>query len=232
MSLVIAIDGPSGSGKSTLSKRLAAHYGLQYLDTGSMYRVVTVWCRDTGIDLHDHEAVAQGARAMPLDMVTDPERPRVLLGGNDVTDRLHTAEISTVVSTVAVNLAVRAELKARQRAIIEAERTNGRSGGRGVVAEGRDITTVVAPDADVRILLIADPAARLARRALERHGAADEESLAATRDEVLRRDRQDSTVSEFMHAHEGVATLDNSGMDPEETLAAAIAIVEAAVGER
>ncbi|MGM0385000.1 MAG: (d)CMP kinase [Actinomycetota bacterium] len=232
MSLVIAIDGPSGSGKSTLAKRLAAHYGLQYLDTGSMYRVATVWCLDTGIDLDDQHAVAEATRAMPLEMVTDPAGPRVVLDGTDVTDRLHTGEISTVVSKLAVNLAVRAEMKARQRGIIEYERTGGRSGGRGIVAEGRDITTVVAPDADVRILLIADPSDRLARRAMERHGAADERSIEATRDEVIRRDTQDSTVSEFMHAHEGVVTLDNSGMVPDETFATARAIVDAAVAGR
>jgi len=96
------------------------------------------------------------------------------------------------------------------------------------VAEGRDITTVVAPDADVRILLIATPGDRLARRATERHGAADEHAIEATRDEVIRRDAQDSTVSEFMHAHEGVVTLDNSGWQPDETFAAAVAIVDAA----
>jgi cytidylate kinase len=226
--LVIAIDGPSGSGKSTLAKRLARHYGLQYLDTGSMYRVATVWCVDRGIDLDDQAAVAVAVRQMPLEMVTDPGAPRVLLDGEDVTARLHTAEVSTVVSKVAVNLAVRAELKARQRAIIDAERTDGRSRGRGIVAEGRDITTVVAPDADVRILLIATPGDRLARRATERDGAADEHASEATRDEVIRRDAQDSTVSEFMHAHEGVVTLDNSGWQPDETFAAAVAIVDAA----
>lgn len=225
---VIAIDGPSGSGKSTLAKRLARHYGLQYLDTGSMYRVATVWCMDRGIDLDDQDRVAAAVRGMPLEMVTDPGGPRVVLDGVDVTARLHTGEVSTVVSKVAVNLAVRAEMKDRQRAIIDAERTGGRSGGRGIVAEGRDITTVVAPDADVRILLIATPGDRLARRAVERHGAADEQAIEATRDEVIRRDAQDSTVSEFMSAHEGVVTLDNSGFAPDETFAAAVAIVEAA----
>lgn len=225
--MIIAIDGPSGSGKSTLSKRLAAHYRLEYLDTGSMYRVATVWCLDQGIDLADEDAVAAATRAMDLEMLTDPARPRVLLAGVDVTDRLHTAAVSTVVSTVAVNLAVRAELKRRQREIIERERTGGRSQGRGIVAEGRDITTVVAPEADVRILLIATPEDRLARRATERWGAADADAIAATRDEVIRRDEQDSTVSQFMRAHTGVVTLDNSGLRPEQTFARALAIVEA-----
>ncbi len=232
MSMVIAIDGPSGSGKSTLSRRLARHYGLSYLDTGSMYRVATVWCMDRGIDLDDQASVAAAVREMPVEMVTDPEGPRVLLDGVDVTARLHTAEVSTVVSKVAVNLAVRAELRERQRAIIAAERTGGRSGGRGIVAEGRDITTVVAPDADVRILLIATPDDRLARRAAERHGAVDASALAATRDEVHRRDAQDSTVSQFMTAEDGVVTLDNSGWEPDETFAAARAIVDAALEGR
>lgn len=224
--MIIAIDGPSGSGKSTLSRRLADHYGLEYLDTGSMYRVATVWCLDQGIDLADAAAVTAAVRAMPLEMVTDPAAPRVLLAGADVTERLHTGAVSTVVSTVAVNLAVRAELKRRQQEIIARERTGGRSGGRGIVAEGRDITTVVAPDADVRILLIARPEDRLARRARERWGSADEQAIAATRDEVIRRDQQDSTVSEFMEADSGVATLDNSGLDAAQTFARAVEIVE------
>lgn len=221
MSLVVAIDGPSGSGKSTLSKRLAAHYGLAYLDTGSMYRAATVWALGQGIDLEDRDAVAEATRAMPLTVRTDPAAPGFVLDGVDVSDGLHTAEVSQVVSKVAVNLDVRAELKRRQREIIEQSREHG-----GVVAEGRDITSVVAPDADVRILLTASADARLARRAMERHGAADSEALAATRGEVVDRDAQDSTVSNFMTAPDGVVTLDNSGFTLEETFEAGKAIIE------
>ncbi|HZK05637.1 MAG TPA: (d)CMP kinase [Actinomycetaceae bacterium] len=228
--LVIAIDGPSGSGKSTLSRRLAGAYGLAYLDTGSTFRAVTLWCLRLGVELTDQDAVVVATQDCPLVMEMDPADPRVLLEGDDVTDLLHTGEISAVVSHVAVNLGVRAWLAGFQRGLIAEERTGGRSGGRGIVAEGRDITTVIAPDADVRILLIADPAERLARRARERHGVIDPAAIAATRDEVLRRDAQDSTVSEFMRASNGVATLDNSAMAADETFAAACQIIAEITG--
>lgn len=224
MSLVIAIDGPSGSGKSTLAKRLAAHYGLQYLDTGSTYRAATVWALKNGADLDDTEVVARLTREMPLEVVTDPAGSRYLLDGEDVTDQLHTGDVSSVVSKVAVNLEVRAELKRLQREIIDSSRESG-----GVVAEGRDVTTVVAPDADVRILLIADAAERLARRAVDRHGKADADSIEATKHEVLDRDASDSTVSQFMEARDGVFTLDNSAMVPDESFAAGVQIVETAL---
>ena len=105
------------------------------------------------------------------------------------------------------------------------ERTGGRSGGRGVVAEGRDITTVVAPDADVRILLTASEEARLARRALEVHGVADAAAVAATRDHVVRRDAKDSTVVEFLTAADGVVTVDSSPLTLDETVEAVLAVV-------
>lgn len=223
--MIIAIDGPSGSGKSTLSRALARALGLTYLDTGATYRAATIWCLEQRIDLDDQPAVTDAVRAMDLEMVTDPDNPRCLLAGRDVTDHLHDKAISEVVSKVAVNLDVRAELKRRQRAIIDAA-------GAGMVAEGRDVTTVVAPDADVRILLIASQDARLARRAMERYGTADAQALAATRGEVVDRDQQDATVSEFMQATDGVFTLDNSGMTPQQSLAAALRIVEAAGAAR
>lgn len=223
--VIIAIDGPSGSGKSTLSKSLARTLELEYLDTGATYRAATIWCRTRGIDLDNQPAVAAAVREMELEMGTDPDNPRCLLAGQDVTDQLHAKDISEVVSKVAVNLEVRAELKRRQRAVIDAATE-------GIVAEGRDVTTVVAPDADVRILLIASEDARLARRAMERYGAADAGTLAATRSEVVDRDQQDATVSEFMQATDGVYPLDNSAMTPEQSLAAALQIVEAARGAR
>nr|NLD41693.1 (d)CMP kinase [Actinomycetales bacterium] len=229
-SLVIAIDGPSGSGKSTLARRLAGAYGLAYLDTGSMFRAVTLWCLRRGVELTDEDAVAEETRRTPLTMVMDPASPRVRLGEEDVTSLLHTADIAAVVSHVAVNLQVRAWLADLQRHLIEEERVDGFSGGRGIVAEGRDITTVIAPDADARILLIARTEARLARRARQRHGAADADAVAATRDEVVRRDEQDSTVSRFMDAANGVVKLDNSEFEPPQTFAAACEIVERLTG--
>ena len=220
---VVAIDGPSGSGKSTISRQVAERLGMAYLDTGAMYRAAAWWCLRDGIDLADRDAVARAVRELPLEMATDPRDPGVAVGGEDVSAVIRSTEISTLVSAVATNLEVRAELRRRQREIIDAAR-----GGRGIVAEGRDITTVVAPDADVRILLVASEDARLARRAREIHGAADDSALAATRDQVLRRDADDATVSSFHVAADGVVTVDSSDLTLEETVDAVRALVESA----
>ncbi|HLS49201.1 MAG TPA: (d)CMP kinase [Actinomycetaceae bacterium] len=227
---VIAIDGPSGSGKSTVSRLVASDCGLAYLDTGAMYRAATWWCRHQGIDLRDEPRVREAVAGMPLDMVTDPDEPRVVCGGHDITDAIRESTLSQVVSQVATNLGVRAELQRRQREEIAAERTGGRSQGRGIIAEGRDITTVVAPDAQVRILLIASEEARLARRARELHGRVDDNVLAATRDEVVRRDADDATVSTFFTAADGVATIDSSRLDLAETVAAVRHVIAEAKG--
>lgn len=225
--IVIALDGPSGSGKSTVGRHLASSRGLGYLDTGAMFRALAWFCHRSGVDLDDLDAVTRASASFPLVITLDPASTRVLVGDADVTEDIRTTEISTVVSKVATNLGVRAELKARQRAIIAAELTpDGYSNGRGIVAEGRDITTVIAPAADVRILLVAREEARLARRALELHGTADDAAIAATRDQVLRRDADDSTVSEFSEAADGVITLDSSALSLEETLEAATRVVE------
>lgn len=218
----MAIDGPSGSGKSTISKRVGAARGLAYLDTGAMYRAATWWCRHERIDLTDQEAVATAVRDMPLELGLDPQNPAFTVAGTDVATAIRSTEISTDVSKVATNMAVRAELQRRQREIVTSETRGGFSQGRGVVAEGRDVTTVVAPDAQVRILLLADEQARLQRRAQELHGSADATALAATRDQVVRRDADDSTVSNFTTAADGVVTVDTSTL----TLAEAIAAVQ------
>jgi len=217
--LVVAIDGPSGSGKSTVSRRVAARLGLAYLDTGAMYRAVCWSVLEHAVDLQDAEAVAEHARRLPLVLGTEPDAPTVRVGDTDVTAAVRETRISAVVSTVATNLGVRAELRRRQREIIDATRLGEH---RGCVAEGRDITTVVAPDADVRILLTADEQARLARRALEVHGSADAGALAATRDQVLRRDADDATVSSFHVAADGVLRLDSSHLDLDQTVQAVL----------
>ncbi len=224
--VVVAIDGPSGSGKSTISRRVAADLGLAYLDTGAMYRAAAWWCAREGLDLTDRAAVAAAVLELPLTMGTDPATPTVSVGGEDVSVVIRTTEISTVVSAVATNLDVRAELKRLQRAIIDEHRA-----GAGIIAEGRDITTVVAPDADVRILLVADETARLTRRARELHGSDDAGALEATRDQVLRRDRDDSTVSEFSVAADGVVTVDSSHLSLDETVDAVRRLVLSGRGE-
>ena len=198
--LTIAIDGPSGSGKSSVSRAVAGRLGVGYLDTGAMYRALTWWCLDRGIDLTDADAVAAAARDLPLEIGTDPAAPTVSVGGTDVSEAIRTTEVSTAVSAVATNLEVRAVLQQLQRDLMA--RIAEQSGG--VVAEGRDITTVVAPDARVRVLLTASEEARLRRRSAELHGTVDAAAVEATRDQVVRRDRDDSTVSTFTEAAEGV----------------------------
>jgi cytidylate kinase len=147
--------------------------------------------------------------------------------GKPVDGEIRATRVSAAVSAVATNLEVRAELRRRQQQAIEAARHGARG---GVVAEGRDITTVVAPDADVRILLTASEHARLARRALEVHGSDDEQALAATRDQVVRRDADDATVASFLEASDGVLHLDSSGLSLEQTVDAVIAVVAEQAG--
>jgi len=214
--VLIAIDGPSGSGKSTVARAVAARLGLRYLDTGAMYRALTWWALERGIDLGDAEEVAQAARDLPVVMGTDPAAPSVSVDGTDVTAEIRETRISEAVSAVATNLEVRAEMVRRQQTLV----ADG-----GWVAEGRDITTVVAPDADVRVLLLAREEERLARRARDVHGAADETAVAATRDQVVRRDAQDATVAAFTEAAAGVAVIDSSDLTVEQTVDAVLALL-------
>src|SRR5690349_16062944 len=219
--LVVAVDGPSGSGKSSVSRAAATRLGVGYLDTGAMYRAVTWWCLEEGVDLDDQSAVAVATRQMPLEMGTDPTHASVRVGGRQVEDAIRTTRVSAVVSKVATNTQVRPILQALQRRLIDRIATE--TGG--VVAEGRDITTVVAPDADVRVLLTASVEARLRRRSKELHGADHDAAVEATRDQIVRRDADDSTVSEFTEAAEGVHLVDTSDLDFEQSIEALLDVV-------
>ena len=224
--LVIAIDGPSGTGKSSVSKAVAQRLDLAYLDTGAMYRALTWWCVQQGVDLEDQPSVTRAAKDLPLQMGTDPSSPSVRVGGVLIDEAIRATAISESVSKVATNLEVRDELRDRQRALIaESVESSG-----GVVAEGRDITTVVAPDADVRILLVANQDARLARRARELHGEAGHAAVAATHDQIVRRDADDSTVSQFMDAAPGVTLVDTSELDFQESVDAVLRVVDTQTG--
>lgn len=221
--VTVAIDGPSGSGKSSVSKAIARQFGFHYLDTGAMYRAVAWWCIDQGIDLADSERVARACIDLPLDMPLDPDRQRLLVDGRDITSAMRTPAISTVVSKVATNLAVRANMKERQRALI----ARSRALGSGIVAEGRDVTTVVAPDAEVRVLLSASQEARLHRRSAQLTRADVLQSEDALRDQVLRRDQDDATVSAFFEPAEGVVGIDTSGLTFQQSVAAVAQTVNA-----
>lgn len=220
--VTIAIDGPSGSGKSSVSRAVARELGLAYLDTGAMYRALALWCVRERLDLADLTAVADASRTFPLEMGTDPDAPAVGLAGTDVGEDIRTQQVSAVVSQVATNLDVRAVLRERQREIICQARTEGP----GIVVEGRDITTVVAPDAEVRVLLTASEEARLARRARELYASADADALAATHDLVVRRDRDDATVSAFFEPAEGVVGIDTSALTFPQSVAAVLDVAQ------
>ena len=213
--LVVAIDGPSGSGKSSVSREVARRLHLAYLDTGAMYRALTWFCVNGGIDLADAAAVEQAARDLVLDLSTTPQTEYVRVDGNDVTDAIREPAISSAVSAVATTLGARTELIRRQRELIEKHH-------RRMVVEGRDITTVVAPGAEVRMLLTASEEARLRRRGIQLGGTQNAEQLAA---QVTQRDAKDSTVVNFTQAADGVVTLDSSDLDFAETVDAALVIV-------
>jgi len=222
--LTVAIDGPSGSGKSSVSKAVARELGVGFLDTGAMYRALTWWCLEEGVDLDDQAAVAQAARELPLEMGHDPRVPQVRVSGREISRDIRTTRVSAVVSKVATNTDVRPVLQQRQRELMA--QIAAQTGG--VVAEGRDITTVVAPDADVRILLTASEEARLRRRSRELHGHAEEHAVQATRDQIVRRDRDDSTVSQFTEAADGVVLVDTSDLDFEQSVQAVLSVVRSA----
>ncbi|MWA05046.1 (d)CMP kinase [Actinomadura sp. LD22] len=177
------MDGPSGSGKSSASKGVARALGLRYLDTGAMYRAMTWWMLRNGVPVEDADAVAARAQDPVLESGTDPDAPSISVDGQDVSEPIRTREVTNAVSAVSAVPAVRARLVALQREII--------SGG-GIVVEGRDIGTVVAPDAPVKVYLTASEEVRAARRAKDL--AADPgASVTVTRAEQARRDRLDST---------------------------------------
>ena len=188
--LVIAVDGPAGSGKSSAARGVAAGLGLRYLDTGAMYRALTWWLISQKLDFRDPATVARNARRPAIEVTTDPASPSVSVDGTDVTGLIRTREVSNAVSAVASVPEVRAHLVARQQAIL----ASACAAGEGIVAEGRDIGTVVAPQAVVKVFLTASEDARAERRSADL--AADPGATpSVTRDEQKRRDTADAAQS-------------------------------------
>lgn len=214
--LVVAVDGPSGSGKSSTSRGVAARLGLRYLDTGAMYRALTWWMLQAGVDVDDSEAVAGRVAEPVLESGTDPLAPTIAVDGRDVSVEIRSDEVNAAVSAVSAVPAVRARLLELQRRII---------GEGGIVVEGRDIGSTVAPDAPVKVFLTADADARAARRAAEEGGT----DLAATQESLLSRDRVDSsrTASPLVRA-DGAAHLDTTAYTLEEVIGQVVALAEAA----
>ena len=188
--LVIAVDGPAGSGKSSAARGVATELGLRYLDTGAMYRALTWWLLSQGLDVGDPATVAGHASRPAIEVGTDPASSAVTVDGTDVTGLIRTREVSNAVSAVASVPEVRAHLIARQRDIL----ARACAAGEGIVAEGRDIGTVVAPQAVVKVYLTASEEARAARRSADL-SADPRATPAVTRDEQKRRDTADAPQS-------------------------------------
>jgi cytidylate kinase len=204
--VVVAIDGPSGSGKSSTSRGVATRLGLRYLDTGAMYRALTWWLLRAGVDVNDPLAVAARCPEPTITSGTDPLAPTITVDGTDVADAIRTPEVTGAVSAVSAVPQVRARLLVLQREAID---------GGGIVVEGRDIGSVVAPDADVKIFLTADAGARAARRAAEEGGS----DLAATESSLLARDRFDSTrTASPLIAAEGAIHIDSTPYTLDEVV--------------
>ena len=214
---VVAIDGPSGSGKSTVSREAARRLGWHLLDTGSVYRALAWYGLRRGADLADRDALVALLPdfSAAWELSVDPDERWVRVDGVDVTAAIRETAISEVVSHVATNLRVREAVNERFRELLFGDDAPG------IIAEGRDITTVVAPDAPVRILLTADESARIRRRLAEKAG----EDAAAVAASVAARDARDGTVVNFTTAADGVVELDSTNLDLEQSIAAVIDLI-------
>lgn len=211
---VIAIDGPSGSGKSSTSRGVASRLGYDYLDTGSMYRAMAWAMLQRGVDTADAAAIAEAARDVVLEVGTDPAAPAIRADGVDVSGPIRETAVTDVVSPVAAVPEVRAQLVDLQRATIAAAPG-------GIVVEGRDIGTTVAPDAPVKIFLVADPVARARRRAAEL-GHDDDAAMQAA---LAERDRIDSTraASPLAQADDAVV-VDGTDLSLDEVIDRIVAL--------
>lgn len=212
---IVAIDGPAGSGKSSVSKQAARALGYGYLDTGAAYRALAWHALEHGADTSDAASVLDVVGDFAFGIALDPDQYGVRVGETDVTEAIREPRVSDAVSGVARVPAVRQSVNAMFRTLV------AESGYPGVIVEGRDITTVVAPDAPVRILLTAAPEVRAARRVGETV-TQDAASVAAA---LHKRDAADSTVVDFMTAAPGVVVVDSTELDFDGTVDAVLAVV-------
>jgi cytidylate kinase len=220
--LVIAVDGPAGSGKSSAARGAARALQLLYLDTGAMYRALTWMALQAGVDVSSPAAVAAFLPGPAIEPGTDPAAPAIRAGGADVSGPIRTREVSNAVSAVASVPAVRTQLIAQQRQIIAA----ALAAGRGIVAEGRDIGTVVAPEAPVKVYLTASAAVRAVRRTAEMAGGPPV-TAAQTEADQARRDQRDAAQSAM--AADAVE-IDSTGLSLAEVVARIVALATADAG--
>ncbi len=223
MSKAIAIDGPAGAGKSTTARLLAARLGYTYFDSGALYRAVALLALEQGIPLDNEEKLAEIARTMTIGFQTEEGRNRVFVGDQEVTDSIRTPEIDRAVMPVA-------SLPHVRKAIVETLQEMAKN--RDVVAEGRDVTTVVFPDADLKIYLDASPDERVRRRLLEYQAVdkqADPELLAQ---ELKRRDTADKNREEgALKVAPGAVVIDTTGLSIEEQVERVLKLVQEKLGE-
>lgn len=224
MSVVVAIDGPAGTGKSTVSRGLAQALGARYVDTGSMYRIATLAMLRAGVDLDDPVAIASAAD-VPMSVGFDPEVEETYLGGEDVSVQIRGDEVTRSVSAVAAVPAVRQRLVQLQRELAE--------GAGNVVVEGRDIGTVVLPDADVKIFLTASAETRATRRNDQNIAAGLPDEYETVLADVIRRDHLDSTrsVSPLRPAEDAVI-VDTSDMSQADVISHLCVLVHERTGAR
>jgi CMP/dCMP kinase len=217
--IVVAVDGTSGSGKSSTSRGVAERLGLRYLDTGAMYRAMTFWMLRHGVDVHDAGAVAARCGEPQLASGTDPLAPTITVDGEDVATAIRQPDVNAAVSPVSAVPQVRARLLHIQRAAIDAALA-----GPGIVVEGRDIGSVVWPEAPVKVYLSAEASARATRRAAEEGGS----DVDSTRESLLARDQIDTgrTVSPLVMA-DGAVHIDTTAYSLDEVIDQVVALVGA-----
>jgi cytidylate kinase len=216
--VIVALDGPAGSGKSSVSMAAARQLAFAYLDTGAAYRAVAWHVLEHDIDAEDPAAVTSSLENLEIIFDASAEHFSVSVGSTNVTDAIRTPEVTALVSAVARVPEVRALLNQRFR------ETMANAAEAGIVVEGRDITTVVAPDADARILLTADESVRMERRGLEVPPQLRDELTRLVRD----RDAADARVSDFMTAADGVVTIDSTNLTFDQTVDAVVAHIRSA----
>ena len=216
--VIVVLDGPAGTGKSTVSREIAGRLGLSFLDTGAMYRAMTYWLLQNGVDVDDAEAVANASAKPVILSGTDADGPTITVDGVDVSGPIRGPEVTAAVSAVSAVPEVRTRL-------VDLQRGSAAAAPRGIVAEGRDMGTVVFPEADLKVFLTASATTRAARRATQL-GVADPAGVAEILADIERRDAADSgrATSPLAKADDAIE-VDTSEMDPEEVISHIMGLV-------
>ena len=221
--MIIAIDGPSGAGKSTLGRMLALALKLLYIDTGSMYRAVALAVLESSVNATDDIAVGSLASRVDIDLEGDPDSLKVTLGGRDVTEQIRSEEVTHMSSVISTIPEVRRAMVARQREL----------GRRGAILNGRDIGTVVFPDADVKFFLTAEPEQRAQRRLAEERRLDRNIGFAETLADMAERDRRDSTRADSpLKVADDAVVIDSTGLSIQEVFDRMMSVVRERTSEQ